>query len=721
MVVTGNTLAMGSSVKNILDFDLCQTILLVDDRPDNLASLEAILENGRRQLLKAGSGEEALQLLLDQDVALVLLDVQMPLMNGYEVARLMRGNRKTRNIPIIFITAIARDEAAAVRGYQAGAIDYITKPVNSVVLQSKVALFLELDLSKRQLQHAFTRLEHTKAYYESMLNAAGEGVIGVDANGLVKFVNPAALSLLGSSAGKMIDHAFRYFPVDRDGESGKPEGMLFMPTGSADGSSIEEALFERADGSRFLVSYCCSPLAGKISGVVVVFQDITSRRKMEEELRQQTVTDHLTGLTNRNGFKLALQGALERARRAKDHVALMFIDLDHFKRINDNLGHDVGDFLLRSLATRLKEQVRSYDIVSRIGGDEFTVVLGGLVDVEDAAIVARKILNVLRQPFLLNDDMRVIVSASIGIASYPDCGDDIDTLMRAADVAMYQAKRDGRNLYAFYMPGMNARDRSALMLEQSLRLGVENEEFTLHYQPQIELATGRLVGLEGLLRWQNGELGNVEPSHFVPILEDTGLMVRVGQWVLSTGCKQRMEWRSVLPENCIIALNLSPRQFADKNLVSEIRVVLKENDLPPWQLELELTEGMLMMDTHYTQGVLHELKEMGVRLSIDDFGTGYSSLAYLKQFPLDVLKIDRQFIRNLTTSDKDAAITTSIIQLAHNLGLQVVAEGVEDAAQMAILKKLGCDIGQGYYFSRPIASEYVPAFPHTHELIASAQ
>lgn len=721
MVVTGNTLAMGSSVKNILDFDLCQTILLVDDRPDNLASLEAILENGRRQLLKAGSGEEALQLLLDQDVALVLLDVQMPLMNGYEVARLMRGNRKTRNIPIIFITAIARDEAAAVRGYQAGAIDYITKPVNSVVLQSKVALFLELDLSKRQLQHAFTRLEHTKAYYESMLNAAGEGVIGVDANGLVKFVNPAALSLLGSSAGKMIDHAFRYFPVDRDGESGKPEGMLFMPTGSADGSSIEEALFERADGSRFLVSYCCSPLAGKISGVVVVFQDITSRRKMEEELRQQTVTDHLTGLTNRNGFKLALQGALERARRAKDHVALMFIDLDHFKRINDNLGHDVGDFLLRSLATRLKEQVRSYDIVSRIGGDEFTVVLGGLVDVEDAAIVARKILNVLRQPFLLNDDMRVIVSASIGIASYPDCGDDIDTLMRAADVAMYQAKRDGRNLYAFYMPGMNARDRSALMLEQSLRLGVENEEFTLHYQPQIELATGRLVGLEGLLRWQNGELGNVEPSHFVPILEDTGLMVRVGQWVLSTGCKQRMEWRSVLPENCIIALNLSPRQFADKNLVSEIRVVLKENDLPPWQLELELTEGMLMMDTHYTQGVLHELKEMGVRLSIDDFGTGYSSLAYLKQFPLDVLKIDRQFIRNLTTSDKDAAITTSIIQLAHNLGLQVVAEGVEDAAQMAILKKLGCDIGQGYYFSRPMASEYVPAFPHTHELIASAQ
>ena len=712
---------MGSSVKNILDFDLCQTILLVDDRPDNLASLEAILENGRRRLLKAGSGEEALQMLLDQDVALVLLDVQMPLMNGYEVARLMRGNRKTRNIPIIFITAIARDEAAAIRGYQAGAIDYITKPVNAVVLQSKVGLFLELDLSKRQLQQAFARLEHTKAYYESMLNAAGEGVIGVDANGFVKFVNPAALSLLGSTAAKMIDQEFRYFPVDPERENTDSVGALFKPTGSDEGLSIEEALFERADGSRFLTSYCCSPLAGKVNGVVVVFQDITSRRAMEEELRQQTVTDHLTGLTNRNGFKLELQGALERARRAKDHVALMFIDLDHFKRINDNLGHDVGDFLLRALATRLKEQVRSYDIVSRIGGDEFTVVIGGLAEAEDAAMVARKILNVLRLPFLLKDDMRVIVSASIGIASYPDCGSDIDSLMRAADVAMYQAKRDGRNLYAFYIPEMNARDRSALMLEQSLRLGVENEEFRLHYQPQIELATGRLVGLEGLLRWQNGEQGNVEPSHFVPILEDTGLMVRVGQWVLSTGCKQRLEWQSVVPDDCVLALNLSPRQFADKNLVSGIRAALKENNLPPSQLELELTEGMLMNDTQYTQSVLHELKEMGIRLSIDDFGTGYSSLAYLKQFPLDVLKIDRQFIRNLTTSDKDAAITTSIIQLAHNLGLKVVAEGVENAEQVAMLKKLGCDIGQGYYFSRPMAAEYVPTFPHKHELIACAE
>lgn len=716
---------MNSPDKNLFDTEFRQTILLVDDREDNLASLEAILDKDKLTLLKARSGEEALQILLDQDVSLVLLDVQMPVMNGYEVAQLMRSNRKTRSIPIIFITAVARDEAAAIRGYQAGAIDYITKPVNSVVLESKVGLFLELDMSRRQLQHAFIRLEHTKAYYESMLNAAGEGVIGIDADGYVKFVNPAALDLLACTAEQILDHAFLHFHMqpDVDNFMHSPDiGLPFSPTGGNQGKSIEESFFERHDGSRFLASYCCSPLAGKgsSSGIVVVFQDITVRRAMEEELRMQTVTDHLTGLTNRNGFKFALQSALERARRANNHVALMFIDLDHFKRINDNLGHAVGDLLLRSVALRLKEQIRSSDVVSRIGGDEFTVVLGDLDEPEDAAMVARKILNVLRLPVTLKDEMRVIVSASIGIASFPDCGNDIDTLMRAADMAMYQAKRDGRNLYAFYMSEMNAHDHSALMMEQALRLAVEYENFELHYQPQIELATGRLVGVEALLRWTNGDLGNVEPSIFVPILEDTGLMIRTGQWVFNNGCRQRMQWQDVLPEECTISLNLSQRQFSDKNLLHEIRRALEENKLPPWQLELELTESMLMADTRFTQSVLYALKEMGIKLSIDDFGTGYSSLAYLKQFPLDSLKIDQQFIHNLTTSSKDAAIATSVIQLAHNLGLQVVAEGVETAEQVALLKQLGCDIAQGYYFSRPMPANKIPAFPHVCAMHAAS-
>jgi EAL domain-containing protein (putative c-di-GMP-specific phosphodiesterase class I) len=308
--------------------------------------------------------------------------------------------------------------------------------------------------------------------------------------------------------------------------------------------------------------------------------------------------------------------------------------------------------------------------------------------------------------------MEITVGASIGIASYPECGNDIDLLMQAADVAMYQAKSDGRNLYHFYLPEMNAKAKTRLVLEQALRVAVEDDEFSLHYQPQIDLVSGRVVGFEALLRWRHDEIGNVAPSTFVPMLEETGLIIPMGQWVFSTGCRQRQLWSDMLPEQCSVSVNLSPRQFTDKNLVSQIRRVLEINNLPPYQLEIELTEGMLMLDTEYTHGVLRALKDMGLKLSIDDFGTGYSSLAYLKQFSLDSLKIDKQFIDNLTISKKDAAIATSIIQLAHNLGLQVIAEGVETAEQVTVLQDLGCDVVQGFYFGRPIPAWEVEKFPH---------
>jgi diguanylate cyclase (GGDEF)-like protein len=693
---------MGLVNKNLLTTDFRQTLLLVDDRPENLASLDAILDDGQRSLLKAESGEEALQLLLDHDVALVLLDVQMPLMNGYEVARLMRSNRKTRTIPIIFITAIEREEAAAIRGYQSGAIDYITKPVNALVLQSKVTLFLELDLARRKLQQAYVQVEHTKAYYESILNAAGEGVIGLNAKSQIDFMNPAAMSLLGTgleALGQECRHNDPAAPAN-------DVGAIFQPTGGPHGNALEETLFRRVDGTRFLVSYCCSPLAGRADDMVVVFQDITLRREMEDELRQQSVTDHLTGLSNRNGFKIALQAELERARRASRHVALMFIDLDHFKRINDTLGHDIGDQLLRHLAHRLREQVRAYDTVSRIGGDEFTVVLGDLDVPEYATTVARKILNSLRLPLAINGELRVIVTASIGIAIFPTCGADVDTLMRSADVAMYQAKQDGRNLYAYYLPEMNARDRSQLQLEQALREAVEQELLVLHYQPQINLKTGRLTGLEGLLRWTyGGEL--IEPSVFVPMLEDTGLIIRAGQWVLEDGCRRRVAWCDLLPPDCVIALNVSPRQFANRQLPDTVRAALQLSGMRADQLELELTESMLMADTAQTRTTLHELKTMGVRIAVDDFGTGYSSLAYLRQFPMDALKIDKQFVQQLDSADGDSAIATSIIQLAHNLGMVDIAEGIESATQAQRLAELGCDIGQGYYFGRPLSPEAI--------------
>ncbi|MES2537030.1 MAG: EAL domain-containing protein [Pseudomonadota bacterium] len=695
-----------------------QAILLVDDRPQTLESMAAALDDGELVLLKATSGEEALRLLRQHDVSLVVLDVEMPGMNGYDVAHRMRADGKTCAIPILFITALAHDAVATRRAYEAGAVDFLSKPFSTALLQSKVSVFLKLDQTARNVKQACARLDSAKAFYESMLNATGDGVLGMDAEGGIRFANAAALQMLDYSERDLIGKNFECVYAGAD----SPDAAEATPGPEPEpvrGSRIDEGFFRTFTGVQLPVSFCCSPMAGKVGGTVVVFQDITARKTLEESLRQQAVTDHLTGLSNRNGFKSALHCAIARARRSGKNVALMFIDLDHFKRINDTLGHDVGDHFLNAVAIRLKECVRSYDIVSRIGGDEFTVVLGELDNVADAALIARKILATLHEPLCLKSGMEITIGASIGISSFPDCGDDIDTLMQTADVAMYQAKSDGRNLYHFYMPAMNAKARSRLVLEQALRVAVKDDEFFLHYQPQIDLVSGKVVGFEALLRWHHLVIGNVAPSTFVPMLEETGLIIPAGHWVFSTSCRQRQLWSDMLHEQCSISVNLSPRQFTDKNLVNEIRQVLELNNLQPYQLEIELTEGMLMQDTEYTHDVLRSLKQIGLKISIDDFGTGYSSLAYLKQFTLDSLKIDKQFIDNLTTSKKDAAIATSIIQLAHNLGMQVIAEGVETAAQANLLQELGCDVVQGFYFGRPIPAHDVENFPHELEVNAS--
>jgi len=686
------------------DADLRPVVLMVDDRVENIDSLQAILDDGQATLLRATSGEEALETLLTHDVSLVLLDVQMPRMDGYEVARLMRGNRKTRSVPIIFITAIMRDESAVMRGYESGAIDYIAKPVDPSILRSKVALFLEIDRNRRRLQQANASLDQARAYYESILNAAGEGVIGIRRDGIIEFANPAAERMLGREDGSLIG----------------AHGDLFVPRDGAHCRCWEtdkecradEAEFARGDGRRFAVSYCCSPVPGQGGSAVLVFQDITARKELEIQLRQQAVTDHLTGLNNRNGFKEAFHMGLERARRNGKAVALLFVDLDHFKRINDTLGHDIGDHLLQAVGHRLQDSVRPYDIVSRIGGDEFTVMLDELDQAADATTIADNILTAMQRPFRLKNGMEFQIGASIGISSYPECGDNTEILMQAADIAMYQAKGSGRNEFRFYLPEMNERAHARLMLEQALRGAVERQDFELHYQPQVDILSGKLVGFEALLRWKNSNPDGISPAVFVPMLEETGLIVPVGGWIFSTGCRQRQQWRDRLPDDCTVSVNLSPRQFGDRRLIGEIRRMLEENELPPYQLEIELTEGMLMQDTEHTRQVLRQLKDMGLHLSIDDFGTGYSSLAYLKQFALDSLKIDKHFIDHLATSERDAAIATSIIQLGHNLGLDVIAEGVETQEQMALLQDRGCDVVQGYYFGRPLPAIEAGAFPH---------
>jgi diguanylate cyclase (GGDEF)-like protein/PAS domain S-box-containing protein len=443
------------------------------------------------------------------------------------------------------------------------------------------------------------------------------------------------------------------------------------------------------------------------------------RKNAEDRLAHLAEFDTVTGLPNRHLFRDRLGQSLAQARRNERQVAILFIDLDRFKAVNDTYGHAVGDTLLRQVAARLGECVRSGDTVARLSGDEFAVILSELTKAEDAGLVAQKVVHALAAPFE-PDGHQTYISASIGVSLYPGDGDQVDTLLKNADTAMYRAKEQGRNGYQFYLPEMNERLMERLQLEAKLRGALDRGEFRLHYQPKVSLETGAISGFEALLRWQHGER-LVSPADFIPILEDTGLIVPVGEWVLRGVCEQIRQWQEHGIAARPVAVNLSTRQFQHKNLVLMVAQILRETGVVPDLLELELTESLLMGDAEEAADMLHELKGLGVRLSIDDFGTGYSSLAYLKRFPLDTLKIDRAFIRDIVTDPDDATLTLTIINLAHSMRLKVVAEGVETGAQLDFLGRNGCDEMQGYYFARPMpAEECLRALIEDRRLVGTA-
>ena len=442
---------------------------------------------------------------------------------------------------------------------------------------------------------------------------------------------------------------------------------------------------------------------GRFKGYRGVAQDITDRKRSEQHIQYLATHDALTGIPNRAKFSRMLNLAIESARRRDGKFAVLFVDLDRFKTINDSLGHALGDKLLKETAARLGQVLRSNDVVARLGGDEFVVLMEGISEIELVRAAAHGILSAVAQTIdLMGHECRV--TASIGISMYPADGHDEQSLMKNADIAMYRAKDEGKNNYRFYSRDIMGRAIERLMLETGLRHALERNEFFLHYQPKQNLATGRITGVEALLRWNHPELGNLSPSQFIPLAEDTGLIVPIGKWVLETACAQNMAWQreGLLPIG--VAVNLSARQFADENLLKDIASALQATGLTPELLELEITESMVMQNTEQAIKLLAAIKRMGVRLAIDDFGTGYSSMAYLKRFPIDTLKIDRSFIREIPKNAEDNAIAEAIISMGKALGLTVVAEGIETPEQETFLRNHGCDETQGYLFSKPIAN-----------------
>ncbi|MGB8596801.1 MAG: EAL domain-containing protein, partial [Candidatus Sulfotelmatobacter sp.] len=445
---------------------------------------------------------------------------------------------------------------------------------------------------------------------------------------------------------------------------------------------------------------------GRYRGRIWYFRDITDRKLAEERVQFLAYYDALTGLPNRTLLQDRLAKALAGARRRKDKVAILFLDLDRFKDINDSLGHSVGDLLLQEVAERLKTWAREQDTVARVGGDEFLIVLTGLKDVADAAVATERIVNLMTAGFVVRGHP-VNVSCSIGVSIFPEHSADCETLIKNADAAMYSAKENGRNRFQFFTEDMNAQGVERLTLENSLRLALDKKELFLVYQPQMDIATGRITGLEALLRWQHPDLGLVPPDKFIRIAENSGLIVPIGEWVVRTACRQARKWQDEGLPPVSVAVNVSAVQFRQEGFCELIRRVLHETGLAPQYLELELTESLLLANADLMLSVVQELKAMGVTLAIDDFGTGYSSFSYLRQFRVSKLKIDRVFIRDVAVNPDDAAITSAIISMAKSLRLKVIAEGVEDESQMSFLRAHQCDEIQGYYFSKPLAVDKV--------------
>ncbi len=545
------------------------------------------------------------------------------------------------------------------------------------------------------------RSEETRAQLLEILEATTDFVAIIDGDGRLRYLNRAGRTMLGLP--EAADVSTRYIADCHPEWATQRLLMEAFPIARRDGVWQGETAARRADGLEIPVSQVVLAHGGTNEMpefFSTIARDITERKHFEQELRRQATHDALTGLPNRILLEDQLATLLARAERGPGLASVLFLDVDNFKRINDGLGHAAGDALLRHVAQRLRDCVRPNDVVARYGGDEFTIAIGDLSHPDNILTILHKVRAAFETPiFIAGRD--VYATFSMGISVYPHDGDDTETLLKNADTAMYRAKANGRNQYQFYAPEMNARGQELLSLETDLRRALDRGEFLLYYQPQLDQRRGRIAGFEALLRWKHPQQGLVSPGDFIPLLEDTGLIVPVGEWVLRDACMQYRKWREAGFDPVRISVNVSARQFRERTLLEQIEQALRDEGIPPHHLELEITESTVMHDVEATGEILAELDALGVRLAIDDFGTGYSSLAYLKRFPLDVLKIDRAFIQDSPHDNNVSAIAEASISLGHKLGLEVVAEGVETAAQMEFLCAHECDLIQGFYFSKP--------------------
>jgi diguanylate cyclase (GGDEF)-like protein/PAS domain S-box-containing protein len=695
-------------------------VLILDDRITNrniYSRLATSLGNGT-EAESFGDAQDALDWIDRNPVDLVITDYKMPRMDGAEFVRRLRAKPGCLDVPVIVVTAY-NDRSFRLRALEAGATDFLLSPADHYEFTTRVRNLLELrrqtQLVKQRASTLEQELEHSERSREELLRNSREALAQVidtvpamisaaDRDGRCVFVNAYRATLAGSAPAKLVGHD----PGEPFGrahaERSRALDRLVFQSGEAL-PSFEEEILDR-DGVRRVFLTTKAPLRDIENTVVSVLTtslDITDRKLAESRLRHLAHHDGLTDLPNRVLLRERLQRELARSRRGGRAFALHFLDLDRFKAVNDALGHHLGDRLLCQVANRLRGMARAGDTVARLGGDEFAILQAGVDESEDAAALARRMIAVLVEPFSC-DGHEFKLSASIGITLHPRDGNDVDELLRNADLAMYQAKDEGRDVFRFFAADMDRRAREAMVLEAELRAGLGRGQFVVYYQPQVNLRTGRIVAAEALLRWQRNPGDLLRPGDFLSLAEETGLIGPINEWVLRTACAEAASWQRQGLAPLRISVNLSPVQFRRHDVRRIVTSALNDSGLDPRLLDLELTEGILIENDEKVAEVLRDLRRLGVRFSIDDFGTGYSSLNYIKNFPVDRLKIDQSFIRNLKTDPSDTAIVRAIINLGHSLRLGVIAEGVETVEQVTQLIAEGCDEIQGHYYSQPVAA-----------------
>ena len=712
----GNNVSSEPMKNKIKTLPYTENVLIVDDELNHLNSLKELLSSETYDVTTANTAAEAIQLLNSGLIDLLLLDLNMPQTGGIEVMKHISRNEITTTV--IVVSGETTFEAAE-KALKYGAYDYIRKPYSiDGILNSLKNAFKkrQLEYENKEMQLRLLKSENLHRY---IVNKSPDIVYMLDKNGFFTFVNERMEKTLGYSKKEVIGKHYTYI-VHEDDHALAEYTFNERRTGKRAAVNVEIRLKckSKGDNSKYFDTrllpitvnsfgiYKSTDGSDKFFGTYGIARDITEKKESEKIIHFQAYHDTLTRLPNRTLLKDRLVQAMSHAKRNNTKLSVMFLDLDRFKNVNDTLGHMIGDKLLQAVAERLRKCLRECDTLARIGGDEFTILLPEIHARSDSELIANKIIDTLRVPFILNNQ-EIYISTSIGIAHYPDDGETRESLLKHADIAMYAIKNKGKDGYQFYNHNMHKELSDNLTLENDLRRAISNNQFRLHYQPQVDALTHKIVAVEALLRWDHPERGTILPSEFISFCEETGLIQSIGDWIFESVCQDLNLWKNMdltLPR---VAVNMSAKQFEQPDIIEKIVATMNKYEISGDMLEFEITENVLMEDIDNVISILNQLSLMGAKIAIDDFGTGYSSLNYLQKLPIDTLKIDRSFVNAMEYDQGAMSIIKAVIAMAKGLKLHIISEGVEDVRQMEQLKALGCYNMQGFLFSPPVSRESV--------------